>query len=183
MPRTSHLRTLAAALALATLYGGLAAALSGQDSTAVAATATATVTSGATTSAAATRTILLGYSTRFAGVSQDGELNVWEGAIGGELNGDMHLTVKLLGAPAEAARPVWRVKASVLVKADHEATTFAADLDGTIDWKAGTVRLRGAVVEGRGDLKGAPVMLEGDLRNYDTAGVVRLTVPSQVARR
>ena len=182
MPRTSHLRTLATALALATLYGGLAAALSGQDSTAAAGTATTTATAGAT-SAPATRTILLGYSTRFAGVSQDGELNVWEGAIGGELNGDMHLTVKLLGAPAEAARTVWRVKASVLVKADHEATTFAADLDGTIDWKAGTVRLRGAVVEGRGDLKGAPVMLEGDLRNYDTAGVVRLTVPSQVARR
>ena len=88
--------------------------------------------------------------------------------------------------PAGTCAPrqtVWRVKASVLVKAELEETTFAADLDGTIDWKAGTMRLSGAVVEGRADLKGAPVALEGDLRDYDAAGVLRLTVPSPVARR
>jgi hypothetical protein len=39
------------------------------------------------------------------------------------------------------------------------------------------------VVEGRADLKGATVALDGDLRDYDAAGVLRLTVPARVARR
>ena len=45
------------------------------------------------------------------------------------------------------------------------------------------MRLRGAVADGSDAVRGARVTVDGSLRDYDVAGVMRVTVPVQVASR
>ena len=65
------------------------------------------------------------------------------------------IRLALLAPVSESARPSWPVHAIVFVAADDAARSFVAELDGTIDWKSGAMRLSGVVTDGW--MAGSPI--------------------------
>jgi hypothetical protein len=90
----------------------------------------------------------LRYTARFAGVGAEGVDNIWVGPLGGPTSGEITLRVEHRGAEADRARPVWPVRVIAFVAADDASASFAADLDGTLDWTTGTMQVSGVVSEG-----------------------------------
>jgi hypothetical protein len=113
---------------------------------------------------------------RFIGVGAEGRDLVWRGAIGDAAAGDTaELTLRLapLMPPADAARPApWPVE-GVLFVAGSPERSFAADVAGTIDWRAGRADLHGVVTVGAGD--GERVAYTADINDYDLHGHLAVT--------
>ncbi|OLC04403.1 MAG: hypothetical protein AUH45_03105 [Gemmatimonadetes bacterium 13_1_40CM_69_22] len=121
----------------------------------------------------------LAFQTAFAGVSNDGQSCVWEGSLSGSTRGSVRVELRQVESAAEAASPVWHVVTRWSVVDPSGARSFDAELEGMVDWKAGTIRLGGTMADGW--LKGSWVEADGRLSNGDLAGSFAIT--PAVARR
>ena len=122
---------------------------------------------------------VLTFRSTFAGVAPDHERCLWEGTVSGALRGRVAIALGQVEEPAAAAHPVWHVRARWTVSAEEQGRAFAADLEGMVDWKAGTLRLAGAVTDGW--RRGSWVELDGRLVRGDLAG--SLAIVPAIARR
>jgi hypothetical protein len=107
------------------------------------------------------------FSTPFSGVAANGKDLMWSGAAGGGVPGEMLILLADKGLAVESNRPVWEVEGIVFVSGAPEES-FAADVDGTIDWKQGTMVLRGRITAGR--LNGAAFEQTAELQQFDLRG-------------
>lgn len=102
----------------------------------------------------------------FEGVGAEGIDDIWRGQLAGPVGGEVIIRLELLAPASESARPSWPVHAIVFVAADDAARSFVAELDGTIDWKSGAMRLSGVVTDGW--MAGSPI---GETARIDPAGL------------
>jgi hypothetical protein len=118
--------------------------------------------------------INLAFTARFDGVGAEGIDNIWTGKVLGSEPGEIVIRVEHLGPEVDRAKAVWPVRAIVTVAADNPLWSFAADMDGTLDWPAGSLRLQGKITEGW--MKGAPVqqVVTLDRVEFDGAGTLSL---------
>jgi hypothetical protein len=107
------------------------------------------------------------FSTPFSGVAANGKDLMWTGTAGGGVPGEMLILLADKGPAVESNRPVWEVEGTVFVSGAPEES-FAADVDGTIDWKQGKMVLRGRVTAGR--LDGAAFYQTAELQQSDLRG-------------
>lgn len=128
----------------------------------------------------------LSFTLEFAGPGPDGS-GVWEGRVAGATGGTLRVRMRQVEEPAQAANPVWHVRAhwtvdaatpTRSVAADFDRS-FAADLEGMVDWKSGSAHLAGTATSGW--MRGAWVEVEGRFVNGDATGVLRI-LPSLATR-
>jgi uncharacterized protein (DUF58 family) len=131
------------------------------------------------TSSAAGAPPTLTFRSAFTGVAADGEHCTWEGPVEGAARGRLAITLRQVEEPAEAAKPVWHVVARWTVRDDRGVHSFAANLEGMVDWKGGTIRLGGPVTDGW--LEGSWVNVDGRIVDGDLAG--GLSILPAVAHR
>ena len=126
------------------------------------------------TSVTAPERLQLGFSLDFEGVGAEGTDNIWRGQLAGSLGGEVMIRLELRTPASESARPVWAVHALVFVAADEAAKSFVAELDGTMDWRSGAMRLSGVVTDGW--MAGAPIGETGqiDPARLDGDGTLRI---------
>lgn len=109
--------------------------------------------------------------TTFSGVAPDGENCLWQGPVGGALQGRLTILLRQIEPAAAAANPVWHVASRWVVSNPGTAQRFAADLEGMIAWKTATVRLGGRVADG---WQGSWVYVDGRLVCDDLVGSLTL---------
>ena len=136
---------------------------------------TAAWTGGAATAGPA----LLTFQAAFAGVAADGEQCTWNGAVAGATRGRVTIALRQVEPPAAAANPVWHVTTSWTVRDARAARSFAGELEGMVDWRAGTLRLGGTVTDGW--RRGSWAAVDARITRGDLAGTV--TILPAVARR
>jgi len=90
---------------------------------------------------------LLSFATIFAGVDP-GQFSVWEGRLSGPEGGQLRLSLWQAEPAGAAANPVWHVRTRWEVRPGVDAHAFVAEMEGTVDWKAGTAHLSGVVTSG-----------------------------------
>lgn len=104
-----------------------------------------------------------------------GERSVWQGRVEGSVAGRVVIALRQVEDAKEAANPVWHVASRWTVLDDAGTRSFAGDLEGMIDWKAGTVRLGGPITEGWA--AGSWAEVSGRLVDGDLAGSVTISPP------
>ena len=107
------------------------------------------------------------FSTPFSGVAANGTDLMWAGPAGGGVPGEMLILLADKGPAVESNRSVWEVEGIVFVSGAPEES-FAADVDGTIDWKQGKMVLRGRMTVGR--LNGATFEQTAEVQQLDLRG-------------
>jgi hypothetical protein len=112
------------------------------------------------------------FSTPFGGVAANGKDLMWTGtgragSPGGGSPGEMLILLADKGPAVASNRPVWEVEGIVFVSGAPEES-FAAEVDGTIDWKQGKMVLRGRITAGR--LNGAAFEQTAELQQFDLRG-------------
>jgi hypothetical protein len=107
------------------------------------------------------------FSTPFSGVAANAKDLMWTGSAGGGVPGEMLILLADKGPAVESSRPVWEVEGIVFVSGAAEES-FAADVDGTIDWKQGKMVLRGRITVGR--LNGAAFEQTAEVQQLDLRG-------------
>lgn len=127
-------------------------------------------------SVAAPRTV--SFRTTFVGVGQDAS-RIWQGPAAGDVRGRVTLALQQMESAADGANPVWHVRTRWTVEAGSGTRSFVAELEGMVDWRAGTARLSGPVTSGW--LEGAWVQMDGHLVDGDVSGVLRV-LPSLAKR-
>lgn len=98
---------------------------------------------------------------------------MWEGWAEGEVRGRLTVALQQVESPFEAAEPVWHVRTRWTFVADSGPRSFAAELEGMVDWKAGVAHLSGVVTEGW--LEGAWVQVTNQFVDLDARGNLQLT--------
>jgi len=123
---------------------------------------------------AAPERVELGFSLDYEGVGAEGIDEIWRGKLAGETRGEVVIRLELLAPASESARPSWPVHAIVFVAADDVARSFVAELDGTIDWRSGAMRLSGVVTDGW--MAGSPIRQTAwiDPSQLDGDGTLRI---------
>jgi hypothetical protein len=107
------------------------------------------------------------FSAPFRGVGANDKDLSWTGARGGSAAGEMVILLADKGPAIESNRRVWEVEGIVFLSGTPEES-FAAEVEGTIDWKQGTMVLRGRITAGR--LSGAAFQQTAELRQLDLRG-------------
>lgn len=115
----------------------------------------------------------LTFRSEFTGVSADGQNCVWEGSVEGTARGRLRFELRQVEGPAEAARPVWHVVSRWSVDDPAGAHSFAAELEGMVDWRTGVTRLSGLITSGW--MQGAWVQAEGRFVNGDPTGSLAIS--------
>lgn len=118
------------------------------------------------------------FSTECMGVDKAGAC-VWKGRVEGAVMGEVILALRQVEDPAESAKPVWHVRARWSIAATPPRRSFAADLEGMVDWKSGTSQLSGVITAGW--MKGAWIRQEGRFVRGDVTGTLEIT-PSLASR-
>jgi hypothetical protein len=126
--------------------------------------------------AAAPGRLELGFSLRFEGVGAEGIDDIWRGKLAGPVPGEVMIRLEVLAPASEPARGIWPVHAIVFVAADDAARSFVAELDGTVDWKSGAMRLSGVVTSGW--MAGSPIAetAQIDPAQLDGDGTLRIGI-------
>jgi hypothetical protein len=119
---------------------------------------------------AATETVRLPFAATFDGVSNAS--SVWDGQLRGQPGGRVRLTLRQVESPLAAAKPVWHVQARWTLQAEPATRSFAAELEGMVDWKAGATRLGGVVTSGW--MKGAWIQQIARIEDGDLVGVLEV---------
>jgi hypothetical protein len=119
-------------------------------------------------SAGTTRVVAAGtFSAPFSGVGAEGQDLLWIGPASGGIPGEMVIRLADKGAAIDSNQPTWAVNGIVFVSGAPE-DSFAAEVDGKIDWRRGTIELRGRITVGH--LKGAVFEQTGEIRDLDVRG-------------
>lgn len=108
----------------------------------------------------------------FTGVAADREHCTWDGRADGAARGRLTIALRQVEEPAAAANPVWHVASRWTVRDEAGVHSFVADLEGMVDWKAGSVRLGGVVTDGW--LAGAWVEMDGRIVDGDLVGALSI---------
>ena len=90
---------------------------------------------------------VLSFATSFAGVDE-GRSSVWEGRVGGPEGGQLRLSLWQVEPAGAAANPIWHVRTRWEARSGVDAHAFVAEMEGTVDWKAGTAHVSGLVTSG-----------------------------------
>jgi len=137
------------------------------------------VLAGTSSAAQAAPQPMLTFRSVFTGVAIDHQHCTWAGAVDGAARGRLTIALRQVEEPAAAANPIWHVVSRWTARDESGVHSFIADLEGMVDWKAGTIRLGGTMADGW--LKGSWVEADGRLSNGDLAGSFAIT--PAVARR
>jgi hypothetical protein len=126
--------------------------------------------------AAAPGGLELGFTLQFEGVGAEGIDDIWRGKLAGPVAGEVMIRLEVLAPASDPARPRWPVHAIVFVAADDAARSFVAELDGTVDWKSGAMRLSGVVTGGW--MAGSPIgeTAQIDPAQLDGNGTLRIGI-------
>jgi hypothetical protein len=127
---------------------------------------TATATSSAREIAAAGA-----YAANFTGVGAEGEDIVWIGPATGSVYGEMTIRVAHDGSAMDMNQPTWSVKAIIFVSGRPEES-FAAEVEGMIDWRKGRMELHGPITVGY--MKGASFEQTARIDDLDMKGEWRI---------
>ncbi|HYT05742.1 MAG TPA: hypothetical protein VEM13_12780 [Gemmatimonadales bacterium] len=119
------------------------------------------------------------FRSSFAGVAADRQHCTWEGTVDGAARGHITIALRQVEEPAAAANPIWHVASTWTVRDETGVHSFSANLEGMVDWKAGTLRLGGAVADGW--LAGSWVEVDSRIVNGDLVG--SLSIIPAVAHR
>jgi hypothetical protein len=107
------------------------------------------------------------FHASFHGVAADGRDLVWLGPAEGDAPGEMRILLADRGEAIESNRAVWEVEGVVFVSG-APGESLAADVVGTVDWRAGALSLHGVVTVGR--LRGAAFEAAGDVEDLELRG-------------
>ena len=124
--------------------------------------------------AVAANGLTLGFTSQFAGVSQEDHMsNLWSGRVSGSMSGGLVVTLEPLGSLMETANPIWQVKTRwIVAPAGQGEDSLVADLYGTVNWKTGRMRLLGVVTEGC--FKGYEAAVDARLADLDADGTLQI---------
>jgi hypothetical protein len=132
----------------------------------------ATLSGGAGAGPIAKRAPLqLSFATKFAGVDAE-QCSIWEGRLSGSDGGRLRFALRQIEPPEAAANPVWHVRAHWEVGPGADAHAFVAELEGAVDWKAGTAHLSGVITSGW--MKGTWMEAEVRFVEGDAQGTLHL---------
>lgn len=123
-------------------------------------------------SAATVREVASGsYSAPFNGIGAEGEDMIWVGLAGDD---SAEMTIRLLhdGKPIDMSQPRWDVDGFVFVSGEP-SRSFAAEVEGFVDWKRGEMRLHGSVTVGY--MKGAAFEQTARIDDLDLRGEWRIS--------
>lgn len=107
------------------------------------------------------------FSAPFSGVAANAKDLMWTGPAGGGVSGEILILLADKGPAVESNQSVWEVEGIVFVSG-APGESFAADVDGTIDWKQGKMVLRGRITVGR--LNGAAFEQTAEVQQLDLRG-------------
>lgn len=132
----------------------------------------ATLSGGAGAGPIAKRAPLqLSFATKFAGVDAE-QCSIWEGRLSGSDGGQLRFALRQIEPPEAAANPVWHVRAHWEVGPGADGHAFVAELEGAVDWKAGTAHLSGVITSGW--MKGTWMEAEVRFVEGDAQGTLHL---------
>jgi hypothetical protein len=118
------------------------------------------------------------YFAEFTGVGAEGRDMVWRGSVAGAALGELTVRLAYQGRDIDTANPTWPVEGIIFVSGEDPRRAFAAEVHGTIDWRAKRVHLAGVISVGY--MRGAHVEETADLIDHDLSGELRFA-PSTLA--
>lgn len=125
------------------------------------------------------------YVAGFTGADAAGRDMVWRGAVAGAAVGELVVRLAPEGRVADDARPEWPVEGIIFVSGEDPRRAFAAEVRGTIDWKARRLDLSGEITDGY--MQSMRLTLTADLVDTDRiahnlSGEMRFTPATRAAR-
>ena len=90
----------------------------------------------------------LGFEVEYAGIGADGADLLWRGRVEGRTPALVTIRMEYGGGEGERRMPVWPVNVRLLYSADDARRSFAAELCGSMNWRAGDLRVSGIVSDG-----------------------------------
>jgi len=123
----------------------------------------------------------MSFNAKFEGVGAEGIDDIWTGELDGATKGEVTIRLEHLGSEMDRAKAVWPVHALVFVAADDASKSMITDANGTLDWRTGSLSMKGTVTDGyrKGSLVEETVKL--DARTL--AGMGSLKIESELASR
>ena len=121
----------------------------------------------------------IAFDVRYDGLGAEGVDLVWRGTVRGAIPARVTIRMEYAGRPAERGQPVWPVNAWLFYAADDFRRSFAAELSGSMDWRAGEMRVTGLVSDGA--RLGLPLEQRLQVRQPVLAGAGRVVFLSPVA--
>jgi len=171
MSRTTHFHPRRALFASAVLLIGLAA-------------------SGGTAQSQSSRfdrtnDLYSAYVAGYTGLDAAGRDMVWRGAVAGGAVGELVVRLAPEGRVVDTARPEWPVEGIIFVSGEDPRRAFAAEVRGTIDWKARRLELSGEVTDGH--MRGLRLTLTAELVDteriaHNLSGEMRFAPATHAAR-
>jgi hypothetical protein len=109
------------------------------------------------------------FRAQFVGVDRDAQTLSWRtSGDGGPAT--FALCVRQVADPARAADHIWRIEGSMDAETGSWSTSFSADVEGSLDWRTGMMRLEG-MVRG-GSMADHRVRIEARVEDLDLRGMV-----------
>jgi|SRR5881296_1312156 len=130
------------------------------------------VLAGTSSAAQAAPQPMLTFRSVFAGVAIDHQHCTWAGAVDGAARGRLTIALRQVEEPAAAANPIWHVTSRWTARDESGVHSFTAELEGMVDWKAGTLHLGGVITDGW--LTGSWVEVDGRVVDGDLVGAVSI---------
>jgi hypothetical protein len=125
------------------------------------------------------------YFAGFTGADAAGRDMVWRGAVAGAAVGELVVRLAPEGRVVDTARPKWPVEGIIFVSGEDPRRAFAAEVRGTIDWKARRLELSGEVTDGymRGmRLTQTAELVDTELIAHNLSGEMRFAPATHAAR-
>lgn len=88
------------------------------------------------------------FSAKFDGVGAEGIDDIWTGSLAGTTKGEVTIRLEHMGSEMDRAKALWPVHALVFVAADDTSKSLITDASGSLDWRTGTLSLKGTVTDG-----------------------------------
>jgi hypothetical protein len=138
---------------------------------------TASIVGGALETEATSR---LPLTAEFTGVAEDDE-SLWWQAVSSAGSPLLSLRIRPLNDAQRSTEPQWRVDAHLEAEGSVRSPSLVADLAGTLDWRAGVLRLDGTVPAGAS--AGDRVRVKARVIDLDLRGVILIEHASHIAVR
>jgi hypothetical protein len=121
----------------------------------------------------------IAFPVRYDGLGAEGVDLVWRGVVRGPVPAQVTIRVEYAGPPEDHGMPVWPVNAWLFFATDSLRGSFAAELSGSLDWRAGQMRVTGLVSDGA--RRGWPVEQRMRVRRPELSGEAQVTFLSPLA--
>jgi hypothetical protein len=120
------------------------------------------------------------YVAGFTGLDAARRDLIWRGAVAGAAVGELTLRLAHEGRVVDTARPEWPVEGIIFVSGEDPRRAFAAEVRGTIDWKARRLELSGEVTDGY--MRGMRLTQTAELIAHNLSGEMRFAPATHAAR-